>query len=129
MCVFRKSFTFKCHRIENDIYAVNDLDFHPSEESMLLTEGSGGTANTWNKDKRQKLKAYNRMEGHISCAVFNRDGIVFAYAVSYDWPKVNKKQNSREYLLKQKQKKKGYKFATDVNKIYIHDMELFEYKD
>lgn len=72
---------------------------------MLLTASSDGIVNTWNKDKRQKLKAYNRVEGHISCAAFNRDVIVFAYAVSYDWSKVNKKQNSREYLLKPKQKK------------------------
>ncbi|KAL0142505.1 WD40-repeat-containing domain protein [Mucor lusitanicus] len=103
-----KSFTFKCHRNGNHIYAVNDLDFHPSEQGTLLTAGSDGTISIWNKDKRQKLKAYSKVDGHIACAAFNRDGIAFAYAVSYDWSK-------------------GYKFATDTsNKIYIHDMEQFE---
>lgn len=33
--------------------------------------------------------------------------------------------DSRELLLNNQQIK-GYKFATDINKIYIHDMELFE---
>jgi hypothetical protein len=30
-----KNFTFKCHRDNNDIYAVNSIDFHPVCSSLF----------------------------------------------------------------------------------------------
>jgi len=41
-----KNFTFKCHREDHDIYAVNHLTFHPTL-GTFVTCGSDGTFNFW----------------------------------------------------------------------------------
>jgi WD40 repeat protein len=41
-----KNFTFKCHREDQDIYAVNHLTFHPTL-GTFVTCGSDGTFNFW----------------------------------------------------------------------------------
>mmetsp|Transcript_21674 Transcript_21674/g.55191 ORF Transcript_21674/g.55191 Transcript_21674/m.55191 type:complete len:355 (-) Transcript_21674:490-1554(-) len=84
-----KNFTFKCHRDGNDIYAVNSICFHPGF-GTFATAGSDGTYNFWDKDSKQRLKAQNKCQygqqpAPIPCAAFNRDGSLYAYAVSYDW--------------------------------------------
>jgi mRNA export factor len=81
-----KNFTFKCHRDNNDIYAVNAISFHPVH-ATFATSGSDGAYNFWDKDSRQRLKALQRCNPPIPCSAFNHDGTIFAYAVSYDWSK------------------------------------------
>mmetsp|Transcript_16977 Transcript_16977/g.29027 ORF Transcript_16977/g.29027 Transcript_16977/m.29027 type:complete len:361 (+) Transcript_16977:132-1214(+) len=84
-----KNFTFKCHRDGNDIYAVNSMVFHPVH-GTFATAGSDGTYNFWDKDSKQRLKAqvkcmYSTIPAPITSAAFNRDGSIYAYALSYDW--------------------------------------------
>eukprot|EP00899_Mesostigma_viride_P024479 jgi/Mesvir1/5215/Mv15345-RA.1 len=81
-----KNFTFKCHRDNNDIYSVNSLSFHPTHGTFATT-GSDGAYNFWDKDSKQRLKAFNRCNAPIPASCFNHDGSIFAYAVSYDWSK------------------------------------------
>lgn len=86
----KDNFTFKCHRSNGapngyqDIYAVNDIAFHPIH-GTLATVGSDGTFSFWDKDARTKLKPSEPMEQPISRCCFNHNGQIFAYAVSYDW--------------------------------------------
>jgi mRNA export factor len=54
----RDNFTFKCHRSQpaqpnqpQDIYAVNDIAFHP-QHMTLATVGSDGKFSFWDKDAR-----------------------------------------------------------------------------
>ncbi|KAJ8669870.1 hypothetical protein QAD02_001129 [Eretmocerus hayati] len=88
----KDNFTFKCHRSNNttngyqDIYAVNDIAFHPVH-GTLATVGSDGTFSFWDKDARTKLKPSEPMEQPIVRCCFNHTGQIFAYAVSYDWSK------------------------------------------
>ncbi|KAK3871310.1 hypothetical protein Pcinc_023536 [Petrolisthes cinctipes] len=88
----RDNFTFKCHRSNGtsngfqDIYAVNDIKFHPVH-GTLSTVGSDGRFSFWDKDARTKLKNSEAMEQPISCCAFNHNGQIFAYSVSYDWSK------------------------------------------
>ncbi|CAG7836884.1 unnamed protein product [Allacma fusca] len=88
----KDNFTFKCHRsnvVNNgyqDIFAVNDIKFHPVH-GTLATVGSDGRYSFWDKDARTKLKTSEAMEQSITCCAFNSDGQIFAYAVSYDWSK------------------------------------------
>ncbi|EIE22298.1 WD40 repeat-like protein [Coccomyxa subellipsoidea C-169] len=79
-----KNFTFKCHRDGNDIYAVNSIAFHP-QYGTFVTAGSDGAFNFWDKDSKQRLKAMLKCSQPIPCSTFNRDGTIYAYAVSYDW--------------------------------------------
>jgi len=88
----KDNFTFKCHRspeLNNgfqDIFAVNDVAFHPVH-GTLATVGSDGRFSFWDKDARTKLKTSEKLEQAITRCCFSKAGDVFAYAVSYDWSK------------------------------------------
>ncbi|XP_011189810.1 protein Rae1 [Zeugodacus cucurbitae] len=87
----KDNFTFKCHRTTGtagyqDIYAVNDIAFHPVH-GTLVTVGSDGTFSFWDKDARTKLKSSETMDQSITKCAFNNNGQIFAYAVGYDWSK------------------------------------------
>ena len=80
-----RSIAFKCHRKDNDAYAVNAIAFHPI--GTFATVGSDGVVTFWDKDNRQKLKGFPAISQPISCAKFNAQGNMFAYSSSYDWGK------------------------------------------
>lgn len=88
----KDNFTFKCHRSNGtpngyqDIYAVNDIAFHPVH-GTLATVGSDGSFSFWDKDARTKMKPSELMEQPIIKCAFNSNGQIFAYAVGYDWSK------------------------------------------
>jgi mRNA export factor len=87
-------FTFKCHRrsetkqgrTENHIYALNSICAHPVY-GTFATAGSDGCFNFWDKDAKHRLKGFPALGGPISAAGFNRNGNIYAVAVSYDWSK------------------------------------------
>ncbi|KAL9938781.1 hypothetical protein V8E36_002500 [Tilletia maclaganii] len=87
-----QNFSFKCHRKEGNLrepsqlYAVNAISFHPVY-GTFSTAGSDGTINFWDKDSKTRLKNFDAKGGSIPATAFNRDGNIFAYAVSYDWHK------------------------------------------
>jgi mRNA export factor len=91
----KDNFTFKCHRTTpaqsnqaQDIYAVNDIAFHPVYNT-LATVGSDGKFSFWDKDNRTKLKTPD-LTGDVpisNCAIDAR-GKFFAYSLCYDWHKV-----------------------------------------
>eukprot|EP00931_Biecheleriopsis_adriatica_P039036 TRINITY_DN22318_c0_g1_i2.p1 TRINITY_DN22318_c0_g1~~TRINITY_DN22318_c0_g1_i2.p1 ORF type:complete len:152 (-),score=18.23 TRINITY_DN22318_c0_g1_i2:72-527(-) len=81
-----KNFAFKCHRTQSEIYAVNDIDFHPTM-GTFATAGGDGTFVFWDKENRQRLKAFNSCNYPITAGKFNAPGDMYAYAVSYDWSK------------------------------------------
>ncbi|GBP36082.1 mRNA export factor [Eumeta japonica] len=88
----KDNFTFKCHRSNTsgtgyqDIYAVNDVAFHPVH-GTLATVGSDGTFSFWDKDARTKLKSNEALDQPITRCAFNHAGQIFAYSVGYDWSK------------------------------------------
>ncbi|XP_065667536.1 mRNA export factor RAE1 [Hydra vulgaris] len=89
----KDNFTFKCHRSEvtsanqvQDIYAVNDIAFHP-QHGTLATAGSDGKYSFWDKDARTKLKTSDGCPQPITACCFNFDGSIFSYAIGYDWTK------------------------------------------
>ncbi|CAO3609725.1 unnamed protein product [Cunninghamella echinulata] len=85
-----RNFSFKCHRDEaKNIYSVNEISFHPTY-GTFSTCGSDGGVVFWDKDAKQKLKALPTMNGPISTTSYNRNGNIFAYAISYDWTKGHK---------------------------------------
>ncbi|XP_077284411.1 ribonucleic acid export 1 [Arctopsyche grandis] len=95
----KDNFTFKCHRSNGaqngfqEIYAVNDIAFHP-EHGTLATVGSDGTFSFWDKDARTKLKPSEQMDQSITKCAINSNGQIFAYAVSYDWSKGHEYYNT-----------------------------------
>ena len=88
-------FEFKCHRSKQttqhqpqDIYAVNDMAFHP-KYMTLATVGSDGNFHFWDIGSRLLIKStfsINRNIPITSCTIDAR-GKIFAYAYGYDWHK------------------------------------------
>lgn len=97
----KDNFTFKCHRSATttggyqDIYAVNDIAFHPAH-GTLATAGSDGTFSFWDKDARTKLKSSEALEQPLTRVAFNHSGQIFAYAVGYDWSKGHEHYNPQK---------------------------------
>ncbi|RYP60082.1 hypothetical protein DL770_010064 [Monosporascus sp. CRB-9-2] len=86
----RFTFTFRCHREQPDrgvtkVWAVNDVQFHPTRPTVFTTAGSDGTFHFWDRVARSRLKTYPSTGAAITSTRFNRDGSLFAYAVGYDW--------------------------------------------
>lgn len=77
------TFAFKCHRLQQDIYGVNDIHFHPN--GTFATVGADGTFNFWDKDRKQRLRQFNRLPLPLVAGQFSQRGDHFAYAASYDW--------------------------------------------
>lgn len=106
------NFAFKCHRENNtELYAVNSIVFHPSY-GTFATAGADGTFNYWDKDSKQRLKAFPKVPAPIACAAFNQLGNLYAYAASYDWSKGAD----------------AYNPTTMKNSIYIHQVNDTEIK-
>ncbi|KAF9306996.1 hypothetical protein BGZ74_001117 [Mortierella antarctica] len=87
------NFSFKCHRDggqtlrdKASVYAVNCINWNPVHGTFSTAGADGGFA-FWDKDSRQKLKTFPKVGSPISSTCFNRNGTIFAYAVSYDWNK------------------------------------------
>ncbi|KAJ6549185.1 WD40-repeat-containing domain protein [Mycena sp. CBHHK59/15] len=88
------NFSFKCHRRDSGpttkdaavVFSVNDISFHPVH-GTFSTCGADGSIHFWDKDARNRLKTFDASPGPISTTAFNRNGSIFAYAVSYDWSK------------------------------------------
>ncbi|RYP10744.1 hypothetical protein DL765_008012 [Monosporascus sp. GIB2] len=86
----RSTFTFRCHRERpargvTKVWAVNDVQFHPTRPTVFTTAGSDGTFHFWDRVARSRLKGYPPAGAAITSTRFNRDGSLFAYAVGYDW--------------------------------------------
>ncbi|RKP33673.1 WD40-repeat-containing domain protein [Dimargaris cristalligena] len=81
------NFTFKCHRDQHNLYAINDISFHPTY-GTFSSAGSDGNVHFWDKGSKQRLKTFEKVQNNsITCTSFNRDGTIFAYAIGYDWSK------------------------------------------
>lgn len=128
-------FSFKCHRKqgggsststgglrttssssnESQAFSVNAISFHPIY-GTFSTAGSDGTFCFWDKDAKQRLKSFPELPGTVSATAFNKNGTIFAYAVSYDWslgymgnrpdyPNIIKLHATKDVEIKQKNKR------------------------
>lgn len=94
----KSNFTFKCHRSNGqnssiqDIYAVNDICFHPIYGTMA-TIGSDGKYSFWDKDARTRLKISDQFDAPMTRCSINSTGEIFAYATGYDWSKGHEYSN------------------------------------
>ena len=60
-----KNFTFKCHRQDSDIYAVNAVTFHPVH-GTFVTAGSDGSYNFWDKARPRLPASATWKHGQVS---------------------------------------------------------------
>jgi mRNA export factor len=105
------NFNFKCHRVEEKQGSQNAVNAFPcngvafSKFNTMATCGSDGTYVFWDKDNRQKLRAYPEQPqaqarapaGKTAAPAnygnslidieFSGDSSFVAFAVAYDWAK------------------------------------------
>ena len=58
--------------------------FHPIY-GTFVTAGGDGTYSFWDKDSKQRLKAMPKTPLPIASGSFNKEGTIYAYALSYEW--------------------------------------------
>eukprot|EP00128_Syssomonas_multiformis_P004671 Colp12_sorted_trinity150504_noHs@24372 len=88
----KDNFTFKCHRSDSKVYAVNAISVHP-KYFTFSTSGSDGAFNFWDKENKQRIKQFHPCNQSISATCFNATGEIFAYANSYDWHRGHESHN------------------------------------
>jgi len=71
-----KNFAFKCHRSNEEIFAVNAISFHPTH-GTFATAGSDGMFTFWDKDNRQRLKQFATCHYPITATKFSARGNLF----------------------------------------------------
>ncbi|GJN39542.1 hypothetical protein PR202_gb28667 [Eleusine coracana subsp. coracana] len=97
----------------NDLYVPLYSFYNLSQvHHTFATAGSDGAFNFWDKDSKQRLKAFSRCPLPIPCSTFNSDGSIFAYAVCYDWSRGAENHNP----------------ATAKTSIYLHSPQEAEVK-
>lgn len=77
-----KKYAFKCHRISDTIYPVNDIAFHPVH-GTFATGGADGSIVTWDGNSKKKLATVAKLPTSVACLAFNEDGTQMALASSY----------------------------------------------
>ncbi len=77
-----KKYAFKCHRVNDTIYPVNAIAFHPIY-GTFATGGADGTVVTWDAANKKKLSAITKCPTSVSALSFNADGTRLAIASSY----------------------------------------------
>lgn len=80
----KKKYAFKCHRVNDTIYPVNDIAFHPIH-GTFATGGADGTVITWDGNNKKKLSSMAKFPTSIACLAFNNDGTQIAIASSYTY--------------------------------------------
>eukprot|EP00056_Hartaetosiga_gracilis_P022708 m.32495 g.32495 ORF g.32495 m.32495 type:complete len:335 (+) comp9787_c0_seq1:287-1291(+) len=82
----KDSFSFKCHRDNQNVYTVNAVGFH-NRTSTLVTAGSDGNILFWDKNNKRKTNTLPKAQSPITCVTFSNDenNSIFAYGVGYDW--------------------------------------------
>lgn len=78
----KKKYAFKCHRVNDTIYPVNAIAFHPVH-GTFATGGADGTVVTWDGNNKKKLCSIAKCPTSIACLAFNHDGTQVAIASSY----------------------------------------------
>lgn len=96
-------FSFRCHRapvtspkVGDNIFAVDAISFNPTY-GTFSTAGSDGTVHFWDKEAKFRLRFSEPVGGAIPATAFNRTGMLFAYAIGYDWSK-GYQQNTPNYM-------------------------------
>ncbi|ADM11757.1 WD40 domain-containing protein [Encephalitozoon intestinalis ATCC 50506] len=79
-----KKMIFRCHRVDNKVYAVNSVSFLPTNHNILVTAGSDGTIVFF--DSQARTKMFTQTESQpITYGRFNTNGSYYVYATGNDW--------------------------------------------
>lgn len=79
-------FYYKGHRVTNTLYAVNCIDVHPMNSSLIASGGSDSNVLIYHR--QQRIKMYTeKANAPITAGKFSRNGLFYIYATGEDWSK------------------------------------------
>lgn len=77
-----RKYAFKCHRVQNTVFPVNAIAFHPGW-GTFATGGCDGFVNIWDGAHKKRLCQLPSFPTSVSSLSFNHDGTLLAVASSY----------------------------------------------
>jgi len=77
-----KKYAFKCHRVQQTVFPVNSIAFHPLH-GTFATGGCDGFVNIWDGKNKKRLCQLPSFPTSIASLSFNHDGTMLAVAASY----------------------------------------------
>jgi cell cycle arrest protein BUB3 len=96
-----KKYAFKCHRVNDTVYPVNCLAFHPKFHGTFATGGCDGTVVLWDGLHKKKLTSLPSFPTSISAMTFNHDGTQMAIAASYTYEEGDREHPRDEIYIRQ----------------------------
>lgn len=94
-----KKYAFKCHRVQNTVFPVNALAFHP-HYGTFATGGCDGVVNIWDGKNKKRLTQIPNFPTSISSLDFNKDGNLLAVASSYTFEDGEKDHPADEIFIR-----------------------------
>ena len=83
----KDDFAFRCHRNNEEVFAINDIAFNPAY-GTFCSGGGDGSWIIWDKDSRSRLKqGVIQSKAPITALDYSPNGDYLAYASGYDWSK------------------------------------------
>ncbi|CAJ1962495.1 unnamed protein product [Cylindrotheca closterium] len=95
-----KRYAFKCHRVNDTVYPVNCITFHPRFRSSFVTGGCDGALFIWDGMNKKKLTTISSFPTSISSVAFNWDGTELAVASSYTFEEGDRDHPQDEILVR-----------------------------
>lgn len=95
-----KRYAFKCHRVNDTVYPVNCMAFHPRFKSSFVTGGCDGALFIWDGMNKKKLTTISSFPTSISSVAFNWDGTELAIASSYTFEEGDRDHPQDEILVR-----------------------------
>jgi len=93
----KKKYAFKCHRVDDTVYPVNAVAFHP--KGTFATGGCDGTVVMWDAKLKKRLVALPRLATSVAALAFSNGdnaGALLAVAQSYTFEEGEKVRRSEE---------------------------------
>lgn len=101
--VQKKKYAFKCHRVQDTVYPVNVLAFHPKYHGTFATGGCDGTVVTWDGRHKKKLATLCKCNTSVAAMAFHESGSHLAIAASYTFEEGERDHPRDEILVRQMQ--------------------------
>jgi cell cycle arrest protein BUB3 len=98
----KKKYAFKCHRVDDTVYPVNAVAFHPTY-GTFATGGCDGTVVVWDARLKKRLVALPRLATSVSALAFSKGadgGSLLAVAQSYTFEEGEKDHPSDQIFVR-----------------------------
>lgn len=93
------SWLVQCHRVQDKVYPVNCVAFHPIH-GTFATGGCDGNVYTWDGENKKRVGQFSGYPTSVAALDFNYDGSILAVASSYTFEEGDKPHPGDEIFLR-----------------------------